>query len=167
MGVLGALASVLLGCSSPSNGGNVSLFGLWRQTHGTGTSSCTGDYDSDAQPSDAPYRMRLRPAGDGYLEYLTLEQLTTAQERVTCVQKFSITGSTAAILADQDCKASSTPIAPSSDAVTAEEVTQIFSEDQLALTGDTLHEVGQLEYETSAGPCHGTFSVDYTRVSEK
>jgi len=166
-GVLGVATSVLLGCGSPSDGGNGALFGLWRQTHGAGTDSCSGDYDSDAQPSPLPYRIRLRPAGSGYLEYVTLDQLAAKQERATCIQRFSITGSTAAILPNQDCELLSSSTIPDSGATTIRRITQIFSDDQLTLTGDSLHEVGQLEYETAAGPCHATFSVDYARVSGK
>jgi hypothetical protein len=102
--VLGAAclgASLLLGCgsdsSSSSNGAG--FVGVWNALSTNGTDSCGGDFQSEPG-MPVGFTMKLRVAAGG-LEYVSLAAYDLTEE--TCVQKFTVSGNSAEIVADQDC----------------------------------------------------------------
>lgn len=138
-----------LGCSSDDDGGG-GFVGRWLGTHTSSTDSCIGDFNSDDAETSFN-EIELRAAGDNVIEYVLFDYEDGVTE--TCVQKFQVKGNVATIWPNQPCRFGDPPLE------------QTFSEDRLTLSGDSLREVGTMQYSGSAGEsCEQTFDVQMQRV---
>jgi hypothetical protein len=147
------LVSLALGC-----GPDVSDFeGLWSAQMSSGTSSCTGPYETNA-PS---FTMRLRAGDDSDLEYVTLDPQDLTKE--TCVQTLSVDGDTATMEGEQSCSQVSSQLDEQTGEIVETVVVINYTSDKLVLDGDTLHE-SVVWNVADDSDCISSFEIDFERL---
>jgi hypothetical protein len=110
----------------------------------------------------SPFTMRLRAGKSSDLEFVTLDQQDLTKE--TCVQAYTVEGNQARMVGSQTCTLKSTSIDPDTQEEVTTESVEVYSDDEMTLSGNTLHETGAVDTTPEGKPCHTTFTVDYEKL---